>query len=149
MKAKIGNLSLIIRNATKQDYQFCYRLTKQNMLQYFTKYWGGWKSEVFRKDFNPSTTKIILKDNIRVGYYVLKSGPLCCYVDNMQLSRLVRGKGVGTYLMRLLEKQALQQNKKKVQLTVFKDNPAIRLYKKLGYKIKKDKKTSVLMEKNL
>jgi len=38
---------------------------------------------------------------------------------------------------------------KKILLQVFKDNPAKRLYERLGYKITKDKGTSVLMEKKL
>jgi len=31
---------IIIKKATGQDYQYCYKLTKINMIGYFTKYWG-------------------------------------------------------------------------------------------------------------
>ncbi|MCK4591911.1 hypothetical protein KAT63_00555 [Candidatus Parcubacteria bacterium] len=48
-----------------------------------------------------------------------------------------------------MKKKAFQKNISKIQLTVFKSNPAKKLYQRLGYKIIQDKKTSVLMEKKL
>ncbi len=141
--------SIKIKKSTKQDYQYCYRLTKTNMLDYFTKYWGGWKPEVFRKDFDLKSTKIIFKNNRRVGYYVLKNKEDHFYLDNIQISPILIGKGIGTYLMKKIEKEVSKSNIRKIKLEVFKDNPAKRLYEKFGYKIVKDKGTSVVMEKKL
>ncbi|PIN86825.1 hypothetical protein COV19_03040 [Candidatus Woesearchaeota archaeon CG10_big_fil_rev_8_21_14_0_10_44_13] len=78
------------------------------MLHYFKKYWGGWKPKVFRRDFNSKNTKIILKNNKRVGYYVLKQEKKFTYVGNVQISTLFRGKGIGTYIMKLIERQTMK-----------------------------------------
>lgn len=138
-----------IKKSTKQDYQYCYRLTKTNMLNYFTKYWGGWKSEVFRKNFDLKSTKIIFKNNRRVGYYVLKNKNDHFYLDNIQISPVLIGKGIGTYLMKQIEKEVSKSNIRKIKLQVFKDNPAKRLYEKFEYKIIQDNGSSVVMEKKL
>ena len=119
------------------------------MFGYFTKYWGGWKPDKFRSNFNPKETSMILRDNQRVGYYVLKNRSDHNYIDNVQISPLMKGKGIGTYIMELIETQAIKTNIKLIKLEVFKDNPAKNLYEKFNYKIIKDKGASVLMEKKL
>lgn len=144
------NLNLIkIRKATWQDYQYCYKLSKKNMSGYFTKYWGGWKPEKFREDFDPKETKIIKKNKRRIGYYVLKNKSDHYYIDNIQISPLMRGKGIGTYILKMIEKEVLNTNIKIIRLNVFKDNPAKRLYERFNYKLIKDEGNSILMEKKI
>ncbi len=141
--------SIIIKKATWKDYQYCYRLTKKNMFPYFKKYWGGWNPKAFRKDFNPLETKIILKNNRRIGFYVLQERNNCFYISNIQISPTMTGKGIGTYVLFLIEKQVSETNKNTIQLTVFKDNPAKKLYQKFGYRALKDKGDSILMKKEI
>jgi len=69
---------------------------------------GGWKPEKFHKDFNPEETKIILMNNRRIGYYVLKNKSDHYHIDNVQISPSMRGKGIGTYIMQLIERQLLK-----------------------------------------
>jgi ribosomal protein S18 acetylase RimI-like enzyme len=119
------------------------------MLDYFTKYWGGWKPEAFRKDFDVKSTKIIFKNNRRVGYYVLKNKEDYFYLENIQISSTLIGKGIGTYLMNVIEKEVSQSSIRTIRLQVFKDNPAQRLYEKFRYKNIQDNGNSVIMEKEL
>lgn len=143
-------MKVSFRAATQQDYQYCYRLTKNNMLHYFKKYWGGWKPTAFREGYNLKNTKIILNNDRRGGYYtvIIKNDHL--YIDNIQLSSQLRGKGMGTLIISRIEKQARRTNQKKIKLSVFKDNPAIKLYKRLGYYQKKDwGHNAILLEKKL
>jgi ribosomal protein S18 acetylase RimI-like enzyme len=67
----------------------------------------------------------------------------------MHVSTRLRGKGIGTKILMLIESEARKRKCKIIRLQVFKENPAKRLYEKLGYKIKKDIKSSVLMEKKI
>ncbi|EKE26347.1 MAG: GCN5-related N-acetyltransferase [uncultured bacterium (gcode 4)] len=144
------DLTLIkIRKAIEQDYKYCYRLTKINMLGYFTKYWGGWKSENFLKNFNHSETNIILKNDRRIGYYVIKNKSDYYYLDNIQISPLMKGKWIGSFIMKLIEEQIIKTKANIIRLEVFKDNPAKKLYERFDYKIIKDNWASVLMEKIL
>ena len=147
MKAKIGGYNLRIRKATWQDYQFCHRLAKRNMSSYVKKYWGGWNSKLYRQNFNPKNTMIVLYKNKRIAFFRIKPEPDCLYLEDMQISGSMRKKGIGTGLMRIIEKKTIQNKTRKIRLTVFKDNPAKKLYERLAFKIKEDKGNSVLMEK--
>ena len=149
MKIKVGKLNLTIRKAILQDYQFCYRIAKRNMSYYIEKYWNKQISEIYRQAFDYNNTWIVIYDKKRVAYFRIKTEPKFLYFEDMQVSGLMRGKGVGTCLMKLIEKKAFQKNINKIQLTVFKSNPAKKLYQRLGYKVIQDKKISVLMEKKL
>lgn len=119
------------------------------MLELFTRHWGGWEPGRFCKDFDLDGTRIIRHGSRRVAYFTIREEPTSFYVDNMQVSGRYRGKGLGTHLMGLIEECAAQGGRKRVQLTVFKDNRAKRLYERSGYRVVLDKDTSVLMEKTL
>ena len=55
--------------------------------------------------------------------------------------------GVGTYIMLLVEKETLARNLNRVCLKVFKDNRAVELYTRLGYRPIFEDDTSMIMEK--
>ncbi len=140
---------LTIRNCTWQDYRYCYTLTKKNMFHYFKKYWGGWKPSEFRNHFNPKDAKMIIKHKRRIGYYVVKIKKNIHHIDNIQISASMRGKGIGAHVLNRIEKQALKSKRQCIQLTVFKENPARKLYERLGYHIIRDNGSSVLMQKKM
>ncbi|MEM9908317.1 MAG: GNAT family N-acetyltransferase [Cyanobacteria bacterium P01_D01_bin.44] len=120
------------RPATEADYPFCYELTKQNMFDLFTRHWGGWVSSAFRNDFNAKNTEIITLDGQRVGYFSLKENDNEFHLDNIQLSPNLHGKGIGTAI---LENILHNKASKPILLTTFLDNPAIRLYERLGFTV--------------
>jgi len=64
------------------------------------------------------------------------------------LSKEVTGRGIGTKLMKDIH-NIVKQRRKKIQLSVFEDNPIRNLYHRLGYKeIGRDDK-KIVMEKRL
>ncbi|MDP6627229.1 MAG: GNAT family N-acetyltransferase [Methanopyri archaeon] len=149
MRIEVERMQFSITPATRLDYRFCYRLTKRNMLELFNRHWGGWEPGRFRIDFDLEGTRIIRHGSRRVAYFTVRECPTSFYVDNMQISGRYRGKGLGSCLMGLIEERAAQEEMERVQLTVFKENRAKRLYQRLGYRVVQDKGTSVLMEKPL
>ena len=52
-------MKLEIRQYTEGDYQFTHNLQRVNMISYIDKYWGGWNSDIYRKDIRPEITWII------------------------------------------------------------------------------------------
>ena len=58
-------------------------------------------------------------------------------------------KGLGTFLMGLMEKETMNHGLRKIRLKVFKDNPAKKLYLDWGYKRIKDDGSAVILEKKL
>ncbi|HME87116.1 MAG TPA: GNAT family N-acetyltransferase [Candidatus Nanoarchaeia archaeon] len=140
-------IDITVRNATNKDYLFCYNLHKKSMLGFVKKHWGVWDPKVFRKNFNIEETRIILSKTKRIGFYAVKLRQGCYYLNDIQISTSMQGKGIGTKIMNSIEKQALKLGKNKVQLTVFKDNPAKQLFEKLGYRTVNDRGDSLSMGK--
>ena len=137
---------IVVRIATPKDYRYCYNLTKRSMSVYIDKYRGGWNSSIYRKEFNPEVTKIIKRNNRRVGFYVLKKEVDHHNLDNLQISPLLRGKGLGSHIMRLIHRDVSRSDIPKIRLLVFKGNPAKSLYQRFNYKVIKDTGDSYKME---
>jgi len=123
-------------------------LLKKNMSGFYKKYWGGWKPKVFRKNFNKNNIKIVEYKNRRIAYYTLKFRDNHTYIDDIQISRFMRGKGLGTHIVGLMERET-RKKFRKIRLKVFKDNKARNLYLKLGYKQIKDEGSTVILEKEV
>lgn len=138
-----------IRKYSNKDYWFAYTLLKRNMLPFFKKYWGGWDPKNFRSNLNAKNIKIIEYKNKRVGYYDLKFEKTFSYLNNIQISNLLRSKGLGTYLMIFVEQQTKKHKLNRIRLQVFKDNKAINFYRKLGYKKIGNRYFSVILEKKI
>ena len=143
----IDNLKFQIRDCQDEDYLFVYDLLKENMLASFIKHWGEWNPESFKKSFNKKNIKIIEHKSKCVAYYEIKFQESLSYINNIQVSKLMQGKGLGTFLIDLMEKETQKHKLKKIRLKVFKDNLALKFYIKLGYKQVKDEGSSVFLEK--
>jgi ribosomal protein S18 acetylase RimI-like enzyme len=121
-----------LRPATEADYQYCYDLLKQNMFELFSHHWGGWKPDAFRQDFRPANTAIVTIEGRDIGYFSLKETEVGLYLENIQLLPFVQGRGIGTVIL----KRILQDNASEpIELTTFTDNPAMRLYERLGFEV--------------
>ena len=127
---KDKQIDYITRPASELDYQYCHKLTKENMYDLFCRHWGGWIASAFRKDFDVDSTTIIIHKSSRVGYFSLKRNIAELYLDNLQLSQSFQRQCLGTRILKnILINNKLQQ----ISLTTFSDNPAIHLYRKIGF----------------
>lgn len=151
MLIKIKKRIFKIRNCNNTDYWFVYGITKNNMHSFFLKHWGGWNPKVFRETFNKKNIKfkIVEYKTKRIAYSALRIEKKHTYIDNIQITTLMRGKGIGECLLKQMEKETKRHKLKKIRLKVFKDNTAKNFYKKLSYKKIKDEKSAVILEKNL
>ena len=125
-----------LRPATNEDYTYCYLLTKRNMHDLFCRHLGGWKATEFIKGFILANIEIVIVKGRRAGYLSVKQDGASVYIDNIQISPLQQGRGMGTDM---LNKLLAQHKEKPVLLSTFEDNPARNLYQRLGF---------VVMEKN-
>lgn len=130
--------------ATKNDYEFCYELTKRNMYELFCRHWGGWVDSEFRKGFIPEDTMIIMSSNEPVGYLSCKKSDDGVYIDNIQIVPEHQGNGIGTKVLTdLLDRHRNES----IRLTTFEDNPARHLYEKLGFCVYEKDGFTIRMEK--
>jgi ribosomal protein S18 acetylase RimI-like enzyme len=145
----IDNLEFNMRDCQDEDYSFVLNLLKENMLSSFIKHWGEWNPESFKKGFKKENIKIIEHKSAPVACYDIKFQESRSYINNIQVSKSLQGKGLGSFLMNLMEKETKEHNLDKIRLKVFKDTLALNLYIKLGYKQITDEGSSVILEKSL
>jgi len=145
----INNYKFILRDSENDDYQFILDLLKENMLESFNRNWGFWNEESFRKTHHKETIRIIEYENVNIGYVDFKFKKDCGYVNDIQLTAKMTGIGLGTYIMKMLEQETLDYNLKRICLKVFKDNKAVTLYQRLGYKAILEDTSSLIMEKDI
>ena len=76
------------------------------------------------------------------GYYPISRGNKAVEIRKMYLLRAVRGKGLGTFLLKRLESAIAQQNYQEIWVeTVTALKEAIKLYEKNGYQLSEEVET--------
>lgn len=119
-----------LRPAQWADYQYCYKLTKRNMFDFFFRHWGGWNPVEFRKCYKTDRISIVIINGRRFGYLSVRADDQGIYIENIQLSPSLHGRGIGTDILRGLIQQYSHTI---ISLTTFSDNPAKQLYERLGF----------------
>lgn len=133
-----------LRSATKDDYQYCYRLTRKNMYDLFCRHWGGWVASEFRKGFVVKHITMVIIAGRRSGYFGVKHCPDGKYIDNIQISPAWQGYGIGSDILDRIINDCDQES---VRLTTFDDNPARRLYERKGFTVTERHGSTIKMEK--
>ncbi len=144
-------MKYLFRNCTLDDFDFLFELKKQNFKWYVDKIWG-WndddQKQRLKQDLKEHLQhkRIILLDNKEVGVYAIhttENGDL--FINEISILKEYQNKGLGR---KILEEQLKENQKKGIRtiLQVFKDNPAKRLYEKLGFKVYGETETHYQME---
>ncbi|MFC1690752.1 GNAT family N-acetyltransferase [Nanoarchaeota archaeon] len=149
MMFTIDGLDYTIRDSKDEDYDFVYNLLKTNMYDAFMKHWGGWNPESFKKEFIKRRFKIVECAGEKVAFYDLGFKEGFSYVFNIQIVKSMQRKGLGKFLIGLIEKETKKHELNKIRLKVFEDNFAKDFYLDLGFKEVRVEGTSVVLEKDL
>ena len=139
------NHELTKRKCKKEDHKFVYNLTKKTLFPYIFQYFKPSKKR-FTQGFNKDYKQIIilLKGKRRIGFYQLTPLNKQLDITRIFLSPNYQGKGIGSNLMKDFEGLGY----KKITLQVWDNNPAVKFYKKIGYKRIKEENHKIHMEKN-
>ena len=139
------------RECSLDDFEFLFEL-KKNFKKYIENIYG-WDEEVqkerLRKDLEEHLEhkRIIEISGQKVGVYathITEYGDL--FINEINILKEYQKQGIGTDI---LTKQ-LEENKKnsiKTRLQVFKENPAKKLYERLGFTVYNETETHYQMEK--
>ena len=140
-----------LRPYTEADYEFVYQAKKEAYKSYVEKFWGAWDEEKQRSFFADFIKKV--QDTLSIVEYEGRSIGL--YHGNMmnqdtyEIGNVIvipnyQGHGIGTDILQ----NVIKDNPKfKMHLQVFKGNPAINLYKRLGFVVVDETKTHCIMER--
>lgn len=141
------NLNFKMTKATEEDFEFCYTIFKENMKDLIEKNWG-WKEDIFKHNFRIPEIRIIedKSTNKQIGYFQIQYKKDLTYIKEIQIQTEFQNKGIGTQILKIIEKEANEKKLSKLQLQVFKDNKAKEMYEKFGFKQTKDLDKSIIME---
>ena len=139
------------KNGNQNEIQFIYNLKKEVYQKYVEKIYGEWNEEnqkklfyKFMKENSKNIELICLKGEI-VGFYNGKDKDDNTFeIGNICIKPEYQNKGIGTAVL----KEILFENKSKgITLQCFKENPAIKLYKRMGFDKIDENSTHVKMKK--
>ena len=137
-----------IRPYIDDDYYFTHDLHRENMLSYIEKYWGGWNSEVYKKDLLPDNTWIIEYNEEKAGFFVLTFDEKAD-LTNIQIKSSFRNMGLGTQVLKYCESEIIKKGFDCLFLQSFLENRARHLYERLGFKTYDITNSHYLMKKEL
>lgn len=145
-------MNYTFRPCVLDDFNFLFMLKKDNFRIYIEKF-GGWNEEEQKNRLKEDLKihlqhkKIILLDDRPIGIYVThftEDGDL--FINEINILKEYQNKGIAT---KIISKQ-LKENKDKgirTILQVFKNNPAKKLYERLGFRVYNETETHYQMEK--
>jgi len=131
---------IYLRPCKSNDVDYILNLSKETMHNVVQATWPEpSKQDAYFKalEFNEKNTYIIHDKEQNLGRISLDIDENNIYINGIHLSRSGQGKGIGSFLLNTVVKQAKKDNKS-VSLRVLKTNPAANLYQKLGFKIQEE-----------
>ncbi|KGO99888.1 GNAT family N-acetyltransferase [Novilysobacter defluvii] len=126
-------MKLSLRQATNGDAPFCEALNRRNMDRYRAVRKVRWDAERFRRSWAEFDNLLILDDIEPVGLLRLGNEDGALGLRDLQVVPERQGQGIGTWAVRQTQALALERGSVGVQLRVYEENPASRLYLRLGF----------------
>lgn len=142
MEEKIDKITF--RPIKPIDYDFLWRLHNASMKKYVSETWGwneDWQKENFAKEFSIEKGEIIVFDNQDAGFLWYEKKPTENFLVAIRLLPEFQNKGIGTKII----KEIIENSDKSITLQVLKINPALSLYKKLGFIVTSENETHFKM----
>ena len=137
---------------TLDDFDFLFKLKKEDLKKYVDNIWG-WNDndqiERLRIDLeeNLEQKNVIIYNDTKVGvfsFYMIENN--VCRINEINILKEYQNLGIGSYILENKLKENSDKNIRTI-LQVFKDNPALNLYKRLGFRIYDETETHYKMEK--
>ncbi|XP_066142673.1 N-alpha-acetyltransferase 40 [Euwallacea fornicatus] len=137
---------LIYRTSTglsEMEKKWAFALLKKNMqLKYEQSSWG-WSENKKRDELFDEAAKFLIAKSAHDGAYLgyshfrfdVDEGIEVLYCYELQLDNHLQRKGLGKFMMQILELMAWKNNMKKVVLTVLKNNSNSKFFKAIGYEL--------------
>lgn len=124
-----------LRPATDQDLPFARRLTYEGMNRYYLQYGLLWSNDGFDVAWAGRENWLVCNDEEVMGFISLSRDDKALYIRELHLLERCRKLGAGSWVLEQMVGKARTQGLAFLRLTVFKTNPARRLYQRLGLSI--------------
>jgi GNAT superfamily N-acetyltransferase len=124
-----------LREASVNDFPFCELLTRTNMSPYHERHRWVWRGDRFLSNWRASERLILEIGSKSIGFLAMAAQGQTLYIHELQIAGGYRGKGAGTFLLETSHRWARDHGLHELKLEVFADNPAVRLYLRMGYRM--------------
>jgi GNAT superfamily N-acetyltransferase len=124
-----------LRIARMDDFEFAEALTRNNMGGYYRRHHLVWRGDLFLGSWRESENFILEVDGKPIGVLRITEEGDSLHIRDVQIAEGHRRLGAGTYLLDMSHQWARERGLRELQLRVFVDNPAARLYQRKGYKL--------------
>ena len=127
---------------TDRRLEYCLALARDNMSPYLMRR-GQEFDDTRWRNLAPRASFYLIVDTlaspeVTLGFLSVRSEPDCptaLHVGDIQLESQHRNRGVGWATLRLVEDLAKSRQLTELTLNVFRDNPALRLYERFGFRL--------------
>lgn len=119
--------------ATADDFAFTHDLTRDNMRGYVERVWGPWDPAIYARNYARTDNRVIWVGGERVGFVRLAVEGNRLVLDDLQVVPAWQNRGVGTWALARVRELAAGRGLVAVRLRCFHDNPALRLYLRVGF----------------
>lgn len=126
-------MRLSIRPAADEERAFCEALNRLNMGAYLTKRDITWDPNRFLASWLEFENLLILADSDVVGLLRLAPERDALGLRDLQVIPGRQGEGVGTWAVQQAQAIAAHRGFLRLRLRVYKENPAVALYTRLGF----------------
>lgn len=124
-----------LRPATESDLAFARELTRSTMLRYYIRHDLLWLDEAFDVAWAGRENLLICQGGEVLGFVSLSRDLRALYIRELHVLQAWRGQGAGTWALGQVLAVARQERRGLLRLTVFKGNPAQRLYERVGLQV--------------
>ena len=121
--------------ATAADFGFTHDLTRANMRGYVERVWGPWDPAVYAANYATTDNRVIVAGGERVGFVRLGVAGDRLVLHDVQVVPAWQNRGVGTWALGRVRELACERGLAAMRLRCFPDNPAYRLYLRLGFAV--------------
>ncbi|AIG01581.1 putative acetyltransferase [Pseudomonas fluorescens] len=128
-------MGFVLKAASDQHLAFARSLTHQAMDHYYRQYHLTWSDKGFDTAWSGRENWLICQDGKLVGFVSLSRDDKALYIRELHILDAFRCQGAGRWVLEQMISKARAESRHYLRLTVFKSNPAKRLYQRQGLKI--------------
>lgn len=136
-----GGIALMPITTADRRIEYCLALARDNMQPYLSRH-GHEFDDTRWRNLVPQASFYLLKainlaDHQTIGFLSVRDepdSPNALHISDIQLEQQHRNHGAGSATLALVEGLARSRGLNELTLNVFRDNPALRLYERFGFR---------------
>lgn len=129
-------MQIIFRPARPEDFDYCANLYFSGMERIIRELKLDLAAQAasLRQEWKSTQVRVIVADTIDVGWLQIIPHDDVLFLAQLFVDRLFQGRGIGSAVMNSLIDEGTRASQA-MALAVVKTNPALRLYRRLGFRI--------------